>query len=328
MHTKIRKLTATLLRMMSALAAIAVLAAGPQASAAVPAKPARSDVAVAHDAEDKWLLYEVWHDQKLLAYLFGAIHHPIGDVKVPGKVFSALEKSASLQLESNFFDPQLATDTQRMLTSNPDGKMLSDVLLPQTVQTLDELFTFHKFPPASRASINNWTPFMAVMTMTMPCTRVSAAGAAPERVIFEFAKLAKLRIGEGLEGPQEQFGRLTSLSKDQWQSYVQAHVAWVKDLRCGERFADSTRKIWKYMLQGDADAMYDEYMRFHTEVVPTAWFQRDYFLSVRNRPMVEKMLTMTDSDLPTFFSVGALHLGGPEGIVSILRQKGYRLVQR
>ncbi|MBK6949221.1 MAG: TraB/GumN family protein [Haliscomenobacter sp.] len=44
----------------------------------------------------------------------------------------------------------------------------------------------------------------------------------------------------------------------------------------------------------------------------------------RNRkwiPIMEKMM----SEKPTFFAVGAGHLGGPQGVVQLLRDSGYSL---
>ena len=169
---------------------------------------------------------------------------------------------------------------------------------------------------------------MAVLTLGAPCTRFTADGAAPERVIYEFAKLAEVPIGEGLEDAEAQLGRLSTLSREQWDSYVNAHLAWLKDGRCNERFLGNIHRMWANLLEGDADAMYEEYMRFYTEVVPARWFQHDYFVTVRNGPMVEKMVRLVTPESPVFFSVGAIHLAGPEGIVALLQQRGYQVEQK
>ena len=47
-------------------------------------------------------------------------------------------------------------------------------------------------------------------------------------------------------------------------------------------------------------------------------------ISKRNEkwiPLMQKAFT----EKPTFFAVGAGHLGGSEGVISLLRKKGYRL---
>ncbi len=47
-------------------------------------------------------------------------------------------------------------------------------------------------------------------------------------------------------------------------------------------------------------------------------------LDKRNKkwiPVIEGAIT----EKPTFFAVGAAHLGGPDGVLSLLRKQGYKL---
>lgn len=50
----------------------------------------------------------------------------------------------------------------------------------------------------------------------------------------------------------------------------------------------------------------------------------DILLNQRNRNWIPIMITQI-AEKPTFFAVGAGHLGGPEGILSLLRKEGYKL---
>jgi uncharacterized protein len=49
---------------------------------------------------------------------------------------------------------------------------------------------------------------------------------------------------------------------------------------------------------------------------------QDVFLSKRNKKMVRVILKISKKH-STFFAVGAAHLGGPDGIIALLRKKGY-----
>ena len=52
---------------------------------------------------------------------------------------------------------------------------------------------------------------------------------------------------------------------------------------------------------------------------------QEQLLDNRNRnwiPIIEKMIKKKN----TFIAIGAAHLGGPNGVLRLLEQKGYRLV--
>jgi uncharacterized protein YbaP (TraB family) len=46
----------------------------------------------------------------------------------------------------------------------------------------------------------------------------------------------------------------------------------------------------------------------------------------RNRRFVARMLLIAGPNKPVFVAVGALHLGGPKGVLQLLRQQGFVVV--
>ena len=50
----------------------------------------------------------------------------------------------------------------------------------------------------------------------------------------------------------------------------------------------------------------------------------DELLINRNKNWIPHMSTMMTAG-PTFFAVGAGHLGGPMGVVNLLREEGYKV---
>ena len=315
-------------RLLRIIALFAFIVSGPDCLAGSETKSATKDIAPSGIEQGRWLLYEVRQEKNLVAYIFGSAHNPIGDVRIPQNVFDSLRRSKIIFFEFNFFDNKLVDEANSILMTNAHGALLSEILLPQTVLTLEDLYAFNRLPVEGRVRINTWTPYMAVLALNVPCSVVPVGGGAPEKVIYEFAKLINLPIGPGLEQPLDQLGRLAEISKEQWDSYVQAHVAWLKDPQCPSRLDLNNKRIWAGLTKGDADAIYDEYMRFYTEDIPTAWFQEKYFLTVRNAPMVERIVAQLKPNAIPFFSIGAMHLGGPNGIVKQLRQKGYQVIQK
>jgi uncharacterized protein YbaP (TraB family) len=80
------------------------------------------------------------------------------------------------------------------------------------------------------------------------------------------------------------------------------------------------QKLYKVYLSQDSDALYTLAV---SEMKEPA-FSQAKFLDDRNAkwiPTIEKSISVT----PTFIGVGAAHLGGKNGVVSLLRAKGYTL---
>lgn len=284
--------------------------------------------AASSDTEKKWLFYEVRKEEKLLAYVFGVVHYPVGEKQLPAKVYAALEKSSAVHFELNFFDPEQAATSNQMLTTNAKGAALPEILLPETIATLEGLYDHYQLPAENRRVVDRWTPYMAILALSGRCEQTRSSGPVPERAIYEYAKLSKIPLGASLEDAQEQLKWLSALSPEQWNRYVQAYAPWLKDPHCGDKVALSLGKVRDRMLLGDADGAQSEYMRFYSEVVPVQWFQTDYFLTARNGPMADKIARLAESGGPHFFAVGAVHLGGERGVLRQLREKGYQLIQR
>jgi uncharacterized protein YbaP (TraB family) len=51
---------------------------------------------------------------------------------------------------------------------------------------------------------------------------------------------------------------------------------------------------------------------------------QDIMLFDRNRKWIARIQKMM-ADKPTFFAVGAAHLGGEKGVIALLRKEGYTL---
>ena len=80
---------------------------------------------------------------------------------------------------------------------------------------------------------------------------------------------------------------------------------------------DEYNRLLKAYKQQDISSLYE----LSKETDEFADFEQD-FLITRNKnwvPEIEKFINHQS----TFIAVGALHLGGPEGVINLLREKGY-----
>jgi uncharacterized protein YbaP (TraB family) len=69
-------------------------------------------------------------------------------------------------------------------------------------------------------------------------------------------------------------------------------------------------------------------MRFNSEDIPAMWLQEKYLLIARNKPIYEKMIRLMGTDAMPFFSIGSAHLGGKQGVISLLKSNSFEVIQR
>lgn len=127
----------------------------------------------------------------------------------------------------------------------------------------------------------------------------------------------------GLESAEEQIRLFTEMTPAEQKEML---AQWL-NMSVRERMNLNLQlvELWK---SGDADAMHAWYkemeMRYGSPTVAQS-FERK-FLAARNRILVERMLAQTGTASgPFFLAVGALHLGGPEGVLSLLKQQGFQV---
>ena len=84
--------------------------------------------------------------------------------------------------------------------------------------------------------------------------------------------------------------------------------------------------LWK---AGDAEALHAWYKKMETRYSSNPETAESFdrrFLVARNHIFVERLLTQIGNRPgPYFLAVGALHLGGPEGVLALMEKQGFRI---
>lgn len=133
---------------------------------------------------------------------------------------------------------------------------------------------------------------------------------------LELNELAKKQNKEtaGLETAEYQLSAIDSIPYEE-----QAEML-VQTIREGDKGADQLEMMVNMYKEQRIDDMYSE---VGEEGGNSEEFEK-ILLTNRNRnwiPVIESMIR----EKPTLFAVGAGHLGGPEGVIRLLRKKGYTL---
>ncbi len=241
------------------------------------------------------------------SYLFGTFHIMCKD---EFQVSAVLQEkiSSSKQFYGEIDMTDLAAQMQMGRKMMMTDKTLSSLLPATDLTKISERFEQVTGTPFKL--FNNFKPFMAlslVVLNSFDCTDK----VQPETEFVALAKKNNLPV-LGLETIDDQINTINSQPID----------SQVNDLRKILLNFDSTKQVMKQLKlvyqTRDIDSIYSFMksgadMNFENELV-----------TKRNRnwiPIIEKAVAAK----PSFFAVGAGHLGGAEGVIALLRSRGYQL---
>jgi uncharacterized protein YbaP (TraB family) len=263
-------------------------------------------------AQDKALLYEVTRkDLAQPSYIFGTFHLVCpADLIISDAAKKAIADSKQLYLELDFDDPglQRAMITSMLMT---DGKTLKDFLKQEDYALLDEYLRGNVGIGLGQLGAVKPMALLSMMFVGMlKCQPVSY-----DLTFAEMAGKAGKEI-QGLETLEQQLALLDKIPIDQQlkglldmvRKPVEAQKE-ISELMAAYR-AQDVDLLMKLIGESKFDA-------------ETPGFKED-MLDKRNSewiPLIERAAR----NQSTFFAFGAGHLGGPNGVIHLLRQKGFTL---
>ena len=243
------------------------------------------------------------------SYLFGTIHITC-DATLDDTITKALDETSQTILEIDMDDPSLQ---QKMMGGMymKEGKTLKDYVSDEEFQAIDSLFI--KNMGMSIKSMQNVKPLFLI-TMLFP----RMIDCPMQSFELELMKVAKAQ-NEDIQGLET--------VEDQLQLF--------EDIPYKEQVADLLRMAKDNMAHDKA--MFAKMLQFYKEENITAildmvnedkrssmYKYQDKLIFERNKNWISKIESYSKSK-PTFFGVGAGHLGGEQGVIALLRKEGYTL---
>lgn len=241
------------------------------------------------------------------SYLFGTIHLICQGDFVPGdSLKAALNATDHLLLELDMTDPELMASAMKSMLMK-DNKTLSDFLSPGEYTRVAKFFRDSAgFDIALMAGVKPFLLSSVVFTNILNCPTESV-----EERLTNLSKAAGSGVG-GLETPGEQAAIFDSIPYDKQAKLI---VNLIDSLpRAKEHF----RKTLELYKEQDIEKMYTSSADNSFDLVGF----EDIMLTQRNRKWIPSIEASARKQ-PTFVAVGAAHLGGEEGIVQLLRRRGY-----
>ncbi|CAM3486562.1 Polysaccharide biosynthesis protein GumN [Flavobacterium longum] len=241
------------------------------------------------------------------SYLYGTIHITC-DATLEKPTLDAIANTAQLYLELDMDDPQMQmTMVQGMMMK--EGKTMKTMMSDADYKMVDAYFT--QTLGMGLAALDKMKPFM-LTTLVLPSMLDCPMQSVEQELMRVNASQNKEVLG--LETVQEQLAVFDAIPYDVQLAEL------IKSVR--NNFANDKAelvKMYAVYQSKDIDAM--QLMTAESENKITADYQ-DELLNDRNANWIPKIEQIAKQK-PTFFGVGAGHLGGGKGVIALLRKKGY-----
>jgi uncharacterized protein len=248
-------------------------------------------------------------------YLGGSIHAlKSQDYPLPAAYNRAFDASDRLVCE---VDPKALLESSKGILKAgqyPKGDSLKNHVDPRTYDYLRRVFRLLKVPEGEFARYRPW--FLSLM-LQAPELHGMSETLGVEEFLIRRAR-ANSKPVSGLESAREHTDVFLDLTDR--QSEAMLLMMFLPAQRSTGSTGDEMARAWR---RGDADTdtriMMDEFRNFPSLA--------ERFLTDRNRKWIPKIEGYLQSGKTYFVVAGAAHMGGPNGIVALLRGRGYHIEQ-
>ena len=252
------------------------------------------------------LLWKVEGKDIKPSYVFGTLHLvPQSDFLLKKKVENAFMETHLLVLELDMDDPGLQAETMKH-ASMKDGQTLDKLFTPDEYSAIDA--ELQASVGVGLKMFNTFKPF--VISAFFVAKLVGEQPASFEGALMSMAQAQGNEV-EGLETIAQQMAMFDKLP---YEAQADDIVDMINDMEGTKKLYMNMVEMYKAEnLKGLSDMM-DEYLDGENEM--------EILLVERNRTWIP-MIEAKAKAQPTFFGVGAGHLGGPEGVIALLMKAGY-----
>ena len=257
------------------------------------------------------LLFEIAVDGAAPSHLFATIHSDDARVmQLPAPVQSVFDGALGFVMEA--IPDEASVGKSLLLMSYSDGRTLDQVLPPdlyaETVQVM-----------ASRGmaeeALQRLKPWALVTLLSAP---PSDSGQFLDLRLYR-AALAQGKSVVGLETLDEQVALLAGLSEADQVAMLRQTIATYPELK-----VVFSRLVAAYVRRDLSSLVHlsEIYARWGSPELAERF--RQVAIEERNRRMADRMRPQLASG-GRFIAVGALHLPGPQGLLQLLTEQGYRV---
>lgn len=243
------------------------------------------------------------------SYLFGTIHLMCPqDIKITDAMQAAIANAEQMVLELDMDEPGIM---QNMMASAmmQDGTTLKSLLNEEDYQLLEK-FMMDSLGMLLQA-MATMKPMLLSTVVMLPILKCQPG--SYEMSLVNAAKEKEMEV-HGLETVADQIAIFDTIPLEDQSDYL------VKSIREYEETAEETRNMIRFYQEENVSELYQ---MIHESMAEMEGGE-DALLTNRNRKWIPAMEAMA-VEKATFFAVGAGHLGGPEGVIALLKKAGYKV---
>ena len=244
------------------------------------------------------------------SYIFGTIH--VSDARIlniPAPFKDALRRSRSFVMEA-LFDEQSLTEFATLMHYG-DTTELEEQVGRALFERTQELLAQYGIPPVAAQTMRPWAAFM---TLNQPSDEV---GLPLDLVLMQEARARQMPV-YGLETLQEQAEVLQSLA-------LADQIALLRDSVCYfDLIQEEIEQLERLYLDRDLAGIVALTLQYEGSDPALGDRVNEAIIVKRNRRMVQRMRPRL-AEGGALVAIGALHLPGDAGVLSLLEQQGYRV---
>jgi|694.fasta_scaffold91781_5 uncharacterized protein YbaP (TraB family) len=240
------------------------------------------------------------------SYLFGSFHLMCAnDFQFHDIIKEKINKTKQFYAEVDLWAPNLQQEmmTLMLLPNTNLEKLIGEKEFPR----VDSLFT--QITGMSLKTITPFKPFMASSILTLKSI-TCADQVQPETKLMEYAKASNSSI-KGLETIRDQINAIDTEPLDSQVSALKQAII---------QF-DSVKLMMKSLISIYKKKNPDSLYSFIKDNSRSDKFETALIIK-RNKNWIP-IITEAIKKIPSFFVVGAGHLGGETGVITLLRKEGY-----
>lgn len=273
------------------------------------AQPARQ--ALTGNKDDNTLLWEVsGNGLKKSSYLFGTFHLMCkGDILLSEQLKKAVANADAVYMELDMDDPAVVMGGLLMINMK-GGKKLHDLYTEEEYKKVSSYFKDSLRMPIT--FLESTKPYFLIALLypkMMPCKTVSGV----EEELVRLAKQENKTIN-GLETMQFQASVFDSIP---YEKQAQELLKSIDSMAAYSKYFDTMVQVYKNQQLSQMESLFSN-SEFGMEE------HQDILLDKRNENWVA-LLKGIMSKQPVFVAVGAGHLVGKNGLISLLKKKGYKV---
>ncbi|PID69320.1 MAG: TraB/GumN family protein [Flavobacteriales bacterium] len=261
------------------------------------------------NAQEQSLLYKLEGKGIKTSYIFGTIHMlPQEDFHMPQKVKDAFEQSDELYLELDMDDPKMMREMMSKMMLTQDDKLANHV--DSTEYKLLDAYLKENVG-MSFGQFNRFKPLY--LSSTVVASLVGKQIVSFEMRFINMAKAAKKEL-KGLETVEEQIAIFDNIS---YEEQMDDLVEMLEDPAEAKELFGNMVSVYK---SEQIDSLFNytlSYFDNDKEMI-------NNLLLNRNKKWVE-IIPKISKDKKVLYAVGAGHLGGKQGVIQLLRNKGYKV---